>query len=177
MAAKWTKVALFVCVLALFPGCVEMTQTFTLNPDGRGKVKLEILSPAYDFDLNFGNDGQKKKEKSPDQLRKDAISKFISNAPVITAWKDVSVSWSRDGRLHMVGTAYFERLEDLDKRDEGPKDPSKVSPTSTFQSALRLERQKDGTLRLTAKNQGITEGMQKAGENKDAVDIAKMTDK
>jgi hypothetical protein len=178
MATRMGKVALCACLLAPLPGCVEMTQTFTLNPDGHGKVKVEILVPAYDFDLAIGN-AEKKKEKSLDELRKEAISKFVSNMAGITAWKDVSVSWSRDGRLHMIGTAYFDSLEDLDKQgaDGAPQDPTKMQPSNTFKSSLRLAREPDGTLRLTGKNEGVKEGFLKLSDKKEDADISKMTDK
>jgi hypothetical protein len=178
MATRMGKVALCACVLALLPGCVEMTQTFTLNPDGRGKVKVEILVPAYDFDLALGNGPEKKKEKSLDELRQEAVAKFVSDATGITAWKDVSVSWSRDGRLHMIGTAYFDRLEDLDKEGAGgPQDPTKAQPSNTFKSSFRLVREKDGTLRLTGKNQGVKDGILKLNDKKEEVDLSKMSDK
>jgi hypothetical protein len=178
MATRLAKVALYACLLALLPGCVEITQTFTLNPDGKGKVKVEVLVPAYDFDLAMGNGAEKKKEKSLDDLRKEAIIKFMSEKVGVTAWKDVSVSWSRDGRLRMIGTAYFDNLEDLDKEAAaGPKDPTKAQPSSMFKSSLRLVREKDGTLRLTGKNEGVKEGVMKLNEKKEEVDITKLTDK
>jgi hypothetical protein len=46
-----------------------------------------------------------------------------------------------------------------------------------FNISLRLERQQDGTLRLTGKNQGVKDGMFKPNDNKEAVDLSKMTDK
>jgi hypothetical protein len=177
MVQKMAKAALWACLLALLPGCVEMTQTITLNPDGRGKVKLEIITAAYDS-INFGplDPMAPKKEKSLDELRQSAINNVVKDTAGIVAYKDVTVSWMRDGRLQIVATAYFEKLEDLNKKRDD-KDPTKVEPTANFSTAFQLEKQKDGTLRLTGKNPGVKDGMMKIGDNQTDVDVTKLTDK
>jgi hypothetical protein len=180
MSNRSVKAAICVCVLATLPGCVEMTQTLTLNPDGHGKMKLEILVPAYDFENMMMQGGEKKKEKSLEEIRKEEIVKLIVGATGVTAWKDVSVSWARDGRLNIVGTVYFDSLDELDKKagpvgNDAMKPPQ---PTSNFKSSLRLVRQDDGTLRLSGKNQGLQEGFLKMNDNdKGEVDFSKMSDK
>jgi hypothetical protein len=179
MTARIVKVALCLGLLTLLPGCIEMTQTITLNPGGRGKMKIEILIAAFDFNFEPmpGAPGAKK-PKSLHELKKEAATKFACETPGVTAFKDVTVKWARDGRLHMVGTAYFDRLEDLDKDDNAPKDPFNVKPTSNFKSSFKVSLEKKGTMRLTGKNQGVKEGLLKPFDQQDTpVDIAKMSDK
>src|SRR4051794_6877819 len=99
--------------LPLLTGCIEMTQTFTLNPDGKGKVVYDVqMSPALGGGaLNIGGPGGGK-EKTPEEMLKEFTKKMVASKGV-TAWKDVSVKWSNEGKLHFVGTAYFEKLDDL----------------------------------------------------------------
>ncbi len=51
MTARIAKAAFAACLLTLLPGCVELTQTITLNPDGKGKMKIEIKVASFDFDM------------------------------------------------------------------------------------------------------------------------------
>jgi hypothetical protein len=176
MSARTVRIALCVGLLTLLPGCVELTQTITLNPDGRGKMKIELVTAAYDFDFNPmpGAPGGKKK-KSLDDLKREAITKFISETPGVTAFKDVTVHWTRDGKLHMVGTAYFERLEDLDKAANAPKEGFNVQ-SPNFRSSFKVAVDK-GTMSITAKNQSVKEGINPLEGDGAAVDFSKMSDK
>src|SRR5580704_6591723 len=100
MTSRIAKVALAAFLLTLLPGCVEMTQTITLNPDGRGKMKIEITMAAFDFDMGPmpGAPGAKK-AKSLDEIKREAVTKFVCEAPGVTAFKDVTVRWTREGKL------------------------------------------------------------------------------
>src|SRR4051812_48773441 len=104
MFRRLASAAVGVAFLLLMSGCVEVTQTFTLNPNGSGKVKYDLVMPAElgTFDL-----GDKKKEKTPQELLQAALEKSLTKSKGVTAWKDVSIKWTDDGRLHFVGTAYF----------------------------------------------------------------------
>ena len=46
------------------------------------------------------------------------MQQHFQNYKGVTAWKDVSVKWSNDGRLHFIGTAYFDRLDDINPSGE-----------------------------------------------------------
>src|SRR5436190_23458071 len=94
--------------LVLMSGCIEMTQVITLNPNGSGKVVYDVKMPA---DMGFGLD-PKKQGKTPDEILQQEVQKKLTTKGV-TAWKDVSAKWTTDGKLHFVGTAYFDRLEDV----------------------------------------------------------------
>jgi hypothetical protein len=160
--------------LTLATGCVEMTQTITLNPDGRGKVKIEVVTAAFDELGGALMGGGEQKKKTPAEMKAQAAAKFVTDAAGVTAFKDVSASWTREGKLRLVGTAYFNRLEDLTKEDKGPMDPTKVQPATMFQNAFQVTLDK-GTMRLTAKNQGIKEGIKPLGNPDPNVDVAKMS--
>jgi hypothetical protein len=181
MTRRTTKLAWCVGLLTLLPGCVEMTQTITLNPDGRGKMKIEILVAAFSFDMGPmpGAPGAQK-PKSLDEIKKDAATKFVCEAQGVTAFKDVTVKWARDGRLHMVGTAYFDRLENLDKVDKvdnNLKNAIDFQPTTNFNSSFKVALDKKGTMRITAKNPGVKDGLKPFGQQDTPVDLAKMSDK
>jgi hypothetical protein len=179
MTARTAKIALCLGLLTLLPGCVEVTQIITLNPDGKGKMKIEVVTAAYDFDFAPmpGAPGGKKK-KPLNELKREAITKFLAETPGVTAFKDVTVKWTHDGKLHMVGTAYFERLEDLDKKaDNAPKDGFNMQ-SPNFRSSFKVALDKDkGTMRITAKNDSVKEGVNPLEAAGESVDFAKMTDK
>jgi hypothetical protein len=143
--------------LLLAAGCVELKQTITLNADGKGKVAYDILMPA---DISFEGAGLGDgKEKTLDQKKQDMLVKTLTGMDHkgIVAWRDVSLDWTADGRLHFTGTAYFEKLEELGGKD----DPD----------IFQMTREKD-TLKITVKPRGNMEA-----NKKPLPDLAKMTDK
>jgi hypothetical protein len=178
MTARIGKVALCFGLLTLLPGCVEMTQTITLNPDGRGKMKIEMLVAAFDFDLDMGpmpGAPGGKKEKSLDEIKKEFATKFVCEAPGVTAFKDVTVKWARDGRLHLIGTAYFERMEDLEKADKPPQQGFNVQPATYFSSSFKVTLdKKKATMHITAKNQGVKDGLKPLDQKGGSVDLDKV---
>jgi hypothetical protein len=91
-------------LLFLVCGCIEGTQTITLNPDGSGKV-------TYDF-MMASNPLGPGMQDSLDKLKDQSVEQFVRQKGV-AAWKDVSVDWMPDGRLHYVATAYFAKIDDL----------------------------------------------------------------
>ena len=178
MARRAVVAALCFCLATLVTGCVEITQIITLNPDGRGKMKIEVVAAAFDFDMGaLIEQGEKKKPKTLDELKQDAVTKFLRDATGITAFKDVSVNWTREGKLHMVATCYFNQLDDLASDSKGPKDPTKVDPASSFRSTFKQSREKDGTVRITMLNKGVEEGIKPLNEEEPLPDFAKLSDK
>jgi hypothetical protein len=128
---------LFALILAPASGCIEMTQTITLNPDGRGKVKIDTLM-ASDLNFNVAPDFPAK-ENTLDEKKHAATVKFLTKRMGISAWKDVSVKWAPDGRLHFIATAYFDQLSDL-------TDPKTDAPMS-----FQADREKNGSLKITTR--------------------------
>jgi hypothetical protein len=113
-------------------GCVEVERVITLNPDGRGKMVQDAVMLA-DAPMMAAGPGQK--DETLDQKKQKAVAKLLTGKG-FTAWKDVSAEWTPEGRLHIKGTAYFERLDDL-----GGK--------SDIGESYRLTRPSEGMLKIT----------------------------
>ena len=91
-------------------GCVEGEQTYTLNPDGGGKVRIDVvMTPPGFFDL--GPPGQE--PDTLDGMRQKALRTVLQSKGV-AAWKDVAAGFATDGRFKFAGTAYFDKLDDLE---------------------------------------------------------------
>ena len=93
-------------ILVLCSACYQSNETYTLNPDGSGKVQFDILlvNPSLGMD----------NENLPlDQKLQQSVSSFLSQSKGVEAWKDVSFRWNEDGRTHIQGVAYFRELETL----------------------------------------------------------------
>jgi hypothetical protein len=156
MARKRWRSVLYAAALLLSAGCIEQEQVFTINPDGRGKVRYDVRLPGdAAVGPSIGPVG-KQKEKSLDQMLKEAVARQLTRGKV-AAWKDVSGRWLPDGRLHFTGTAYFDRIEDLRGKD-------KNSNLDFEQFNVAVD--KDGGLVLTLHRQ----------EEKPGPDPTKMTD-
>jgi len=156
LIAKWCGCA---GLMLLVSGCVEVTATITLNPDGKGKVVEEVFMPCMGTLNLLGGAGEK--ERPLEEMRLEAVVQFVTKTKGVTAWKDVAVTWAQDGRLHMVGTAYFDQMFNI---GSGPEEFG--SPLPGFQ----VHVEKDG-LKISGKNFGKMELNKKA-----APDFAKMTE-
>jgi hypothetical protein len=95
----------FFCALALAAGgCFEIKQVITLNPDGSGKMTLDMLTAAQTGMMMSSGKGP-----APDAnvTARDAAAKLISDSKGVDAWTDVKYEVAKDGRIHVSGTAYF----------------------------------------------------------------------
>ncbi|HYH63152.1 MAG TPA: hypothetical protein VD866_00490 [Urbifossiella sp.] len=113
---RFTLAALATVAFAV-SGCVEGTQTFTLNPDGSGKVRIDVaMSPPAEFI------GGPKAQEPPtlEGARLQSLKTLLKGAQGIAAWKDVAASFAPDGRFKFAGTAYFDKLDRLDFPNTGP---------------------------------------------------------
>lgn len=130
---KAATVASLVAVLAA--GCGESTWTWTLNPDGSGKVELDArLQPQIDI---FG--GRKGSEDDPDEMATRLARKILARSAGVAAWRDVSSGITDDGRVAFKGTAYFADLGAVEITAD-------VSPGSALKPSL--SRRDDGLLEL-----------------------------
>jgi hypothetical protein len=94
-------------------GCVKMSDEYTINPDGSGKVKISRLQPA---EMNmFGG----KKELDPEEETKKSARKILEKSTGVDAWKDVSWKVADDGRILITGTAYFKDVTKVRFGGEG----------------------------------------------------------
>jgi hypothetical protein len=94
-------------VAAIFSGCLEVTETYTLNPDGSGKLMLKSAMKPFDFD-----DEKSAKEKK-EELR-EFVASVLEKSSGVDVWKDISVKHLPDGKIYFEGTAYFPDLSALD---------------------------------------------------------------
>jgi hypothetical protein len=89
--------------LGLFVGgCLEITESYTVNPDGTGKVVLDHLSPA---DSQFQPTNQPKPK--PEEVIKKALQDQVNKSKGIEAWSELSCEITKDGRVHLHGVGYF----------------------------------------------------------------------
>src|SRR5262249_43191895 len=145
-------------------GCVEGEVTYTVNPDGATKVRLDVVTgmPL----IPFGQDVAKKPgEQTIDDLRRQAVRSMLETTGV-AAWKDVSAEFLPNGKLKFAGTAYIKRLDDFDTRGGFPL----LSPRFT------AERGADGSLKLVAKQDGKDDHISSKRKPKSLEEIKKMTD-
>ncbi len=133
-------------LVCLTCGCIEGTRTITLNSDGRGKVTYDFVMPST---------APPDKGLTLDKQKQQSLKQFVRQKGV-AAWKDVSIEWTPDGRLHYVGTAYFEKADAI----------SDISD-------MRLTKgDRENLLKITFRTN--TEGNTKKDP---PPDLAKMTDK
>lgn len=119
----------------LLSSCFETEQEYTLNPDGTGKVVMKSVFPNISFD---GNDEQ------TDESLKKAVADFIKQTEGVEVWKDVSYSWSDDGRVKFQGTAYFADISDLDFNNVGTMNFAWDKDGDTAVLTMTMEDGEDG---------------------------------
>lgn len=92
-------------VLALtVSSCYETTTGYVLNPDGSGKVTVEVKSPG----AGLGD------TKDPAAgLAKDVLKKSVG----VETWKDIEFKVLDDGKSYFKGTAYFKDLNKVKFKD------------------------------------------------------------
>jgi hypothetical protein len=146
-------------------GCVEGDVTYTVNPDGSAKVRVDVVS-AMPPPLFGGIDPKKKpEEETLDDLRRQAIRPTLE-MPGVAAWKDVSAEFLPNGKLKFGGTAYVKRLEDFETQGGIP----------VLDLKLTAERGPDGSLKLFSKKNGTGDPLSGKRKRKSAEEIKKMTD-
>ncbi|HUF60462.1 MAG TPA: hypothetical protein VMN36_00175 [Verrucomicrobiales bacterium] len=116
-------------------GCVETEETWTLNPDGSGKVSyhMKMINAASALGDSLQGLGE---ALDPKEIAKTQAKQLIENSDGIDAWSDVHYEVGDDGKLHFRGTAYF---SDLSKVKIGDTELSGVT---------QLSQTKDGNLKL-----------------------------
>ncbi len=85
---------------------------FTLNPDGSGKVAVEISQPYYAVPQKDGRTPPIEAEMK-DYLRNCLFCEGVD------AWSDVSVGATKDSLLTFKGTAYFKDLSKFRQNEYG----------------------------------------------------------
>jgi len=138
---------LLICALPLaFAGCVEGELTYLLNPDGSGKVNIDVVMPATPTFIRSSPGGETLKTPTDHlaKIRKEFVQSILKSSRGVTAWEDVSVNFKPDGRIHFKGIAYFQ-------------DASRLK-IQTIPAPVPLLRKSGGKLRLTFKKDGDDAG-------------------
>lgn len=100
----WLKRSLVVIPLLFLAACYQEERTYTVNPDGTGKVVFDASFPLESaINLSFGD----QKEKEPEEKLRDAVRGILEESSGVAAWSDVSFSLSDDENVKFKGTAYF----------------------------------------------------------------------
>jgi hypothetical protein len=123
-------------VCLFLAGCIQMEQTFTLNPDGSGKVTIVMVSPLNPLEQMFAMPaGPDTNLPTIERKKRAFVQRLLDSSKGVDAWKDVSAEYTPEGLLKFQGTAYFKDLEHF-----------KVEGSSA--SPAKLVREADGSLRL-----------------------------
>lgn len=142
---RFTLVAAWLVTLSTL-GCVEGEQAFTLNPNGSGKVKIDVVMAPFDRRPA----GKIRDNESLDDLLRGLLQPLLETDGV-EAWKDVSADFTPVGRFKFAGTAYFKDYITLQWAGE--------KKTLAFGTLFRLERKRDGSLALTGTEAGAGVGV------------------
>ena len=97
MKTKWFMNLIVATIGVLYLGCYETKLDYVVNPDGSGKVAVEVKSTPM-MDMNQPNAGT--------SLAKDVLK----NSSGIDTWKDIEYKKLDDGKNYFKGTAYFKDI-------------------------------------------------------------------
>jgi len=114
------RLAVLAAMAVALAGCIETKQDYTLNPDGSGKVVVELI--LEQTPMNFGQT----EAPPPDVIAKQTCRQILDRSAGIDAWSDVTVGLTDDGRTRFCGTAYFKDLSKLQFQAAGAQGVSFV---------------------------------------------------
>lgn len=100
---------LFPILLTAFilTGCIDTDDTFTINPNGSGKVLHKALIKLDGMSLNFGQE-----ELSDEEKLHNAVKDELQKASGVDTWGQVT--FEQEGNaIRLEGTAYFKDLNKL----------------------------------------------------------------
>ncbi len=105
------RAMLLLLAVASLSACYERKDAAIINPDGSGKIQIEI-----DISVAAGD------HQKPDTLGTGRLfaANLINGTRGVDAWAAVAISEAADGRAHITGTAYF---SDLNKLKISPEIP------------------------------------------------------
>lgn len=168
----------FVAVSFLLGGCLEITEIYTLNPDGSGKVIHEaIFSIAYPE--TEGNIAPEKK------IKKEILAE-LEHAKGVEVWDDVTYRYEGQDKIYFKGTAYFKDLSKLKFHHSGVNSTffdlivfsCEEGQLSLELKSSKADEESDRSEATTAKKRvvGLTEAEieQKLAENKKEISKTKM---
>jgi hypothetical protein len=95
----WLAAVLGTIILA---GCLESRQDFVLNPDGSGKVAVDLL--IMDVTPMMGGEAG---QGDPELPVKRVAREILDRTTGADTWTGIAFDRAEDGRIHFKGTAYF----------------------------------------------------------------------
>src|SRR5262245_2507408 len=143
--------------LVVLTGCFQMDQTFTLNPDGSGKVVYNVAMAAPNENaimgmLGMNSPARKSRAAKPNTgiagqaMGKEMAKNILENSKGIETWKEVSVEETREGKTHFRGTAYFRDVSQVqisDSQGPGVSSSERITFTKGTAGELIIELQQE----------------------------------
>lgn len=156
------RLCTFFCLLLLLAGCYEETQRITLNPDGSGKSRVEIVR-AVSLPMKMGE--EQESDFEPQEVLVNTSKAIIEKAKGVDAWQDVSFKYRDDGRMVFRGTAYF---TDLSLYKINAQAGANSSGGGDLMSSLALRRGSSGLelVHAPAKKEGKAENKDESVQTK-----------
>ena len=138
---KLTRLAALSAIAAAFAlsACVETKNNSTVNPDGSTKVTIDaLIQPPPDMSA-FGAPAASAPKPDPAKLAKSAAANFLRSAKGVDAWSAVSTEVAKDGRIHILATAY---APDINKFHLDMVPPVKYTVDAAGNGKLELSKDK-----------------------------------
>ena len=133
-------------MFAFIIGCYETTTQYIVNPDGSGKVIVEVKAASIDMGVGTG------KSNGAKDLAKDVIKKSTG----IDTWKDVEVKILDDGKNYFKGTGYFPDLNKVKFKNISMADSIQFYKDAQNRLVLKIGGEKE-TAGGTASNKSMTQ--------------------
>jgi len=135
------RIATIALFCLIFTGCVEGELTYTVNPNGSAKLRLEIVTDtaAVIAGQPRPTTDEKPQNVTVDGLLRDSLRPILEN-PQVAAWKDVSAEFLPYGKLKFSGTAYLRQVSDFARQGSVPMLIPELKIERTPQGAMKLSR-------------------------------------
>lgn len=141
---------LFILVATFCSGCLDVSEIFTINPDGSGKVTLDAEMNLPSITMGATDD-----HEIQSRLREYA-GEIIDGSEGVDAWKDVECTKLASGHIRFRGTAYFPSLSALKiaRMSFGTFDTERAGDSMTVAIIADAEPGLDGTEPGSAAEEG-----------------------
>lgn len=106
--------ALSVAAMVALTGCLEQSQTFTIYPDGSGKVEMKVVIKGQ---MAAMVKAAQAAETGAGAAAADPAAELRQQFGGKTYWQDVKVGDGPEGSYGMSGTAYFDNVNELAPTD------------------------------------------------------------
>ena len=104
---KLARPAALAAIVAM-AGCIKQDQTFTVYPDGSGKIQLSATVLPMVAQMMKAGEAQGRKGSGGDEMFKGLKQAFTN-----VYWANLQKSDGEDGSLTLSGTAYFEDINQV----------------------------------------------------------------